>query len=31
LWKEIQDAGYLTMNLFADPAENWGGIGVVAV
>jgi cephalosporin hydroxylase len=29
LWKEIQDAGYITMNLFADPSENWGGIGVV--
>ena len=31
LWKEIQDAGYLTMNLFADPGENWGGIGVVVI
>lgn len=29
LWKEIREAGYPTCELFADPGESWGGIGVV--
>jgi len=30
LWREIQRAGYMTLELYADNEQDWGGIGVVA-
>ena len=29
LWRRIQQAGYLTQEFIADPAQSWGGIGVM--
>ena len=29
LWREIQRAGYLTREIVADPAAEWGGLGLV--
>lgn len=29
LWREIQQAGYVTQELIAHPDQEWGGIGVV--
>ena len=31
LWKEIRDAGYMTIELYAEPNEPWGGIGLVII
>jgi len=31
LWREIREAGYPVCELFADPREGWGGIGIVQV